>query len=206
MASRISSAVSRRRPKCQSRRFSGSVCSASAALRRMARLPIGAAQDDQPVDRLEPPAAARPASPPASRAVPDGSGGRPDAEVVDRLDEADAEMVLPEPIGDDPGRQRMVGRRSASGRAASGGRATSAGSSGRSSATRMLGGRGPTGSPLFSQTPAARTWIGVRCARSFRVPGSSAAAAGSWSSSASISASGGPASSPSLAWPALAAC
>ena len=51
----------------------------------------------------------------------------------------------------------------------------------------MLGGRGPTGSPLLSQTPRFSTWTSVRLTRSFLVAGITAGGVGIASSRASIS-------------------
>ena len=131
---------------------------------RSARLAVGVAQHDQPVDRLEPPAALDERRRQPVEQLGMAGAVALGAEVVDRLDQPRAEVVLPEPVDDHPGRQRMRRARPASAASRVRGSATSAGSSGRSSGTRTLGGRGPTGSPLFSQTPRFRTWIGVRCA------------------------------------------
>ena len=130
--------------------------------RRPARLPVGAAQQDQPVDRLEPPAVLD-----ERRRQPVEQFGMAGtvalgAEVVDRLHQPRAEVVLPEPVDDHPGRQRMRRARRASGPAGCGDRPRRRAARAGRRATSTLGGRGPTGSPLFSQTPRFRTWIGVR--------------------------------------------
>ena len=92
------------------------------------------------------------------------------AEVVDRLHQPGAEVVLPEPVDDHPGRQRMLGRGQPAGQP--GARVGHVGGQlGQVVGTSTLGGRGPTGSPLFSQTPRFRTWIGVRCCESFQMAG-----------------------------------
>ena len=79
MASRISSASSRWTVRFQSKRLSGSIRwrRGDLALAALGRLAVGGRGQDQPVQRLELPAAARRTRPPASRAARGGWAARP---------------------------------------------------------------------------------------------------------------------------------
>ena len=119
--SRIASASSRRRFIRHSSLLSGSAFAPRAGGRGLA---VGRARDDQPVDVLEdqgsrsvtpdsvltlPASSGSPVRTPASRAAPGAWAARrgvPKSFGV--ADEPAAEVVLPEPVHDHPGRQRVV--------------------------------------------------------------------------------------------------
>ena len=106
IASRRASASSRIGRRCQSRRLSGSAADAGRIAGR--RLSIDRARDDQPMDWLEPPAAADElACQPFEQLGMVGTVARC-AEVVGRAHQALAEMVLPEPV-DNHSRQQAAG-------------------------------------------------------------------------------------------------
>ena len=75
----------------------------------LARLAIGRRGHHQPVDRLEPPAAGDQLGGEPVEQL--GMRGRlaPNAEIARRRHDPPAEMVLPEPVDDHPGRQGIVG-------------------------------------------------------------------------------------------------
>ena len=105
-ASRISSASSRRRACRQSRRLSGSIAWPSRPHAR--RLAIGRRAHDQPVDRLLAPAAIHQLAGQPVEQLGMAGGRALGAEVVVGLDQAAAEIGLPDPVDRDPGRQRVA--------------------------------------------------------------------------------------------------
>ena len=152
----VADLLGRQSPPARSARAGGSpgrARPASAADRGPAGLAVGAAEDHQPVDRLQPPAPLDQRA--ASQSSSSGWLGR--SPLVPK-----SLTVLTSPTPKWCCQSRLTRTLAVSGcsgetsqrasRVRGSGR--SAGSSGSSSGTRMLGGRGPTGSPLFSQIAA----------------------------------------------------